>query len=73
MLKNVFLNIVKICTDLSLFMIFYELLVSPYCVGLMDNGKLLELFRYKMLSRYRGENTLIPIFPILIFYKIYRA
>ena len=40
-----------------LFIIFYEFLVFPHCVGLMDNGKLLELFRCKGLFRYRGENT----------------
>ena len=53
--------------------IFYEFLVFPYCVGLMDNRKLPEIFRCKILPRYRGENTLVPFFPILIFYEIYRA
>ena len=74
MLKIEFLNIFTILhITLLLFLIFYEFLVFPYCVGLMDNRKWLEIFRCKSLSRYKGENTEVPIFSILIFYKIYRA
>ena len=58
MLKNEFLNIFTILhITLLLFLIFYEFLVFPYCVGLMDNGKWLEIFRCKGFSRYKGENT----------------
>ena len=57
-IKNAFLNTVTIVHRYFLLsIIFYESLVVPYCVSLMDNGKLLEIFRCKSLSRYRGENT----------------
>ena len=45
-------SILKLSFLLSI--IFYEFLVFPYSVGLMDDGKWLEIFRCKSLSRYRG-------------------
>ena len=48
-LKNEFLNIFTILhITFLLFLIFYEFLVFPYCVGLMDNGKWLEILNVKV-------------------------